>query len=120
MNWADKVFGTDRLHRATVSRSREKAPINPIFGISVQRETAGQAPVPYAREAPASVSMVAGEPVNLRAAINEPNSYPAMGHPLPPSQLCRGCSYCPLDGPACRRSAARPSPVAQLDEQAWV
>jgi hypothetical protein len=35
-----------RLHRATVSRSREKVPINPIFSISAERENAGQRPVP--------------------------------------------------------------------------
>jgi hypothetical protein len=49
------------LHRARLGRSREKAPINPIFSILAKRETAGQAPVPYARDAPTSVSMVAGE-----------------------------------------------------------
>jgi hypothetical protein len=44
-----------------VSRSRETAPINPIFGNPAERETAGQPPVPSARGATTSVSMVAGE-----------------------------------------------------------
>jgi hypothetical protein len=37
-----------------------KVPINPDLRPRSERETAGQAPVPYAREAPTSVSMVAG------------------------------------------------------------
>jgi hypothetical protein len=43
-----------------VSKSREKAPINGNSEVSPERETAGQAPVPYARDAPTSVSTVAG------------------------------------------------------------
>ena len=48
------------LRTQTLSRCREKAPINPAFSFSAQRETAGQAPVPYARDAPTRGSMVAG------------------------------------------------------------
>ena len=50
------------IQRRAVARrwSREKAPINPISANSAERETAGQAPMPCARDAPTSVPMVAG------------------------------------------------------------
>jgi len=67
-NWTAKSQDEGRvravaLHGAAyagVSRSREKAPINPVFGRCLERENAGQWPVPYARDPPASVSIVAG------------------------------------------------------------
>ena len=50
------------LHRARLSRSRVKAPRNPDLRRRPEHEAAGQAPVPYPREAPTSVSMaVSGE-----------------------------------------------------------
>ena len=58
------------LHRATVSRSREKAPINPDFRPRAERETAGQAPMPYAPDARISVSVVAG----VRSVRSRPTS----------------------------------------------
>jgi hypothetical protein len=47
------------LRRATVSRSQE-SPETPDFRPRFKRENAGQAPAPNEREAPTSVSMVAG------------------------------------------------------------
>jgi hypothetical protein len=62
---ATSPTGTHSFHppgcAPSIDWSREKAPINPDLPPRPERETAGQAPVPYARDAPTSVSMVAGE-----------------------------------------------------------
>ena len=64
------VNAAQRLSRATakLSRSQEKAPRNPDLRPRPERETAGQAPVPYAREALTSVSMCGGGSVDSLAA----------------------------------------------------
>lgn len=56
-------------------RSRQKAPRNADLRSRPERETAVQAPVPYSRDAPTSVSIVAGDHVNFRAASYEWNGY---------------------------------------------
>ena len=54
------IFTAKPQRTQMVSRSREKAPRNADPSPMAERETAGRAPVPYARDAPTSVSMVAG------------------------------------------------------------
>src|ERR1700733_14776873 len=47
--------GCTTLHRAAYGTAEyvpKKTTINPIFAISAERENAGQAPVPYARDTP--------------------------------------------------------------------
>ena len=57
----DRVRGATLHGAARLSRSREKAPRNPDLRPRPECESAGQARVPYAGDAPTSVSMVAGE-----------------------------------------------------------
>ncbi len=62
-----------RVHRATVSRSREKVPINPIFSISAQRENAGQRPVPVHETRRPAFQWWRGRFVNVRPLSYEPD-----------------------------------------------
>jgi hypothetical protein len=55
------------LHRATVSRSREEAPINPIFDTSAERET----------------ELWRGDSVNPRQAVYENDEYQVRAYSLP-------------------------------------
>jgi len=80
----------DRLHGAgmqKLNRSREEAPINPDLRCRLERETAGQAPVPYTRDTPTSVSMVAGVHDHRAPSGSRPDI--AAGHRACTMQLSR-------------------------------
>lgn len=62
---------------AGMRRSREKAPINPVFGCCLNCGDAGQPPVPYARDGRAGVQQWRGRSVNLRPPSYEGDDSPA-------------------------------------------
>lgn len=92
----DRVRGAT-LHRAVcakLSRSREKAPRNPDLRPWPERETAGQAPVPRAREAPTSGSMVgcslAAAFVDVHTNVHTPGQRRLLISPKRTDQSCQG------------------------------
>jgi hypothetical protein len=100
------------LHTARVSRPREKAPRNPNLRPLPGRENAGQAPVPYAQDAPTSASMVAGETGELATSTLRGRRIQEVT-PLTDSGYGHGRSWPPYRLPSPNRSTA-------LDPARWI